>query len=546
MFKKFKYGKMEVKSQTLVLFSAIYFAFVLNLAFWRYLLEHVQINNFANLFFIISVAISVVSAFYIFFNLIIVPFAAKPLLSLLLLFSSIVNYMMFSLNVFVDKDMMRNVFETTPNEAWDLVTIPGVIWVLVLGILPVVFLISIKIKYLPFKKELFSRVKLIAIAIILLLIQVPFFYKSYAAFIRNHSEIGHLLNTSNYIDGTIKEIKIRFNSNHKFVRLDENPSLILNDERTKTVFILMIGETARDANFSLGGYKRNTNPLLAKEDVIYFKGVKSCGTSTAHSIPCMFSNLTRSGFSQTKARYMENVLDLIKRAGYDVIWQENDEGCKHVCDRVTIENMLERKNSPYCRTGYCLDEVFLEGLDKKLMNIKKDTVIIMHTMGSHGPAYYKRYPDRFKIFKPTCDTSDIQNCSRESVINTYDNTIVYTDYIISSVINTLKKFPNLESGFLYVSDHGESLGEKNLYLHGMPYAIAPEEQKTVPMILWMSDNMKVLDYINYSCLKSKAKANDYSHDVIFHSLLSILKVKTISYNPDLDIFRSCRTRRFPY
>ncbi|OPZ76733.1 MAG: Phosphoethanolamine transferase EptA [Alphaproteobacteria bacterium ADurb.Bin438] len=204
--------------------------------------------------------------------------------------------------------------------------------------------------------------------------------------------------------------------------------------------------------------------------------------------------------------------------------------------------MVKIGNPKYCTSSYCKDEVLLDGLEDVIKNIKNDTVIVLHTMGSHGPSYHNRYPDEFKKFVPSCDTSDIQNCSKEEIVNTYDNTILYTDFIVSSAIDILKKFNNLEIGLIYVSDHGESLGENGIYLHGMPYSIAPKSQTSVPMMIWMSDNMKKYDFINYECLKDKASKGQFSHDNLFHSLLWLMEIDTKIYNEDFNMFKGCLTK----
>ena len=237
----------------------------------------------------------------------------------------------------------------------------------------------------------------------------------------------------------------------------------------------------------------------------------------------------------------------MQKSGYKNIWKENDDRCKGVCDRVEdTEFMVKRKDSKFCNGQYCLDGVLLEDLEDILKNITTDTVIVLHTMGSHGPTYYQRYPEEFKKFKPTCDTADIQNCTTEQIINTYDNTILYTDYIVSSAIDILKKFPQYEAGVLYVSDHGESLGENNIFLHGMPYKIAPDEQTQIPLVMYMNENMKRWDYIDYDCMKKQAAKNVYSHDNLFHSVLGLLEIDTKVYDRDYDFFKACRTKPLPY
>jgi lipid A ethanolaminephosphotransferase len=208
--------------------------------------------------------------------------------------------------------------------------------------------------------------------------------------------------------------------------------------------------------------------------------------------------------------------------------------------------MQETKHPVYCNGKDCLDQILLDELMDIFPKIKQNTLIVLHAQGSHGPAYYKRYPDKFKKFLPTCDTSDIKDCSLDQIVNAYDNTILYTDYIISQAIDIAKKYPKLESSVIYVSDHGESLGENNIFLHGMPFGIAPDEQKSVPMLIWMNENMKKWDHIDYNCLKLSAEKNAYSHDNLFHSLLGLMAIKTSAYDKRYDLFDACRTKPLPY
>jgi lipid A ethanolaminephosphotransferase len=450
---------------------------------------------------------------------------------------------MCNLGVYIDSDMIRNTFETNVREALDFLTFSGFLWVLTTGIIPAVLVIFAKIQYKSFLKEFLKRIACIVAMIVIGVGFFPLVYKQYVSFMRNNREIRKLLNTFNYSYSTFRYFQKQTLANREFKKLDENAIITPSKYKRLTILMFIVGETARAKNFSLYGYERETNPLLKRQNIVAFYDAESCGTATALSVPCMFSHLQRTDFDVVDAKYTENLIDIIKTAGYDVLWRENDDGCKGVCDRALVENMVKINNSKYCNGEYCLDEVLLDGLDEKLKNIQDNTVIFLHTMGSHGPTYYNRYPDEFKKFGPTCDTKDIQTCEREQIINTYDNTILYTDHIISSVIDILKKYPQYKSGLIYASDHGESLGENNVYLHGFPYKIAPKEQKHIPMIFWMNDTMKGLDYIDYDCLIEKAKTESYTHDNLFHSVISLLRIKTHLYNQKFDIFKNCRTEK---
>lgn len=173
-----------------------------------------------------------------------------------------------------------------------------------------------------------------------------------------------------------------------------------------------------------------------------------------------------------------------------------------------------------CIDGECYDDVLFHGLEEYINNLQGDGVIVLHTIGSHGPTYYNRYPPQFKKFTPTCDTNEIQTCSQQQLVNTYDNTILYVDYIVDKAINILKAHQdNFTTSLVYLSDHGESLGENGVYLHGLPYSIAPETQKHVPMLLWLSEDYQQRYQISQTCLQKRASAEDFSQDNLFSTLL---------------------------
>jgi lipid A ethanolaminephosphotransferase len=531
-----------LKSHWFILLVSIYFTFALNCAFWRFIFDTVEITNFSVFIFALSLPFFTLAPVYAFCNLLTVPYMGKPLLIFFLIISSAANYFMYKLGIYIDADMVRNTFETNAREAFDLITFNSILWVFITGVIPAALVAFTKVQYSTWGKEIIKRLLCILLTIFIITGFAAASYKEYVSFGRNNRDARKILNTVNYTYSTFRYVQKQLAADKQFKKLDENALLVPFADPHPTVLILILGETARAKNFSLYGYEKETNPLLKKQDIVVFDEVISCGTSTAVSVPCMFSNMGRSYFDATNAKYTENLLDLLQNVGYKILWLDNDDGCKGVCDRVETRKMVKINNPKYCKKDYCYDEALLDGLPEILANIKEDTVIILHTMGSHGPTYYNRYPDEFKKFTPTCDTADIQNCTREQIINTYDNTILYTDYIVSSAIDMLKAHPGYEAGLIYVSDHGESLGEGGVYLHGLPYKLAPREQIHVPMILWMSDTMKRWDYVDYDCLKKEAKTNIYTHDNLFHSIVGLLEVKTAVYKKDYDLFKNCRTK----
>ena len=541
----FLYKRFSISSGHLITLLSFYFLLLLNISFWRFIFVHTEPTGLTGYLFMASIPLLIFTLLYLTFSLLTLPYVGKPLVILLLLISAGVNYLSYQFGVFIDADMVRNTFETNPGEVKDLITLRSLLWFFVLGVIPSILLWKTKITFSPFWKELLTRLKRCGLVLLCLILFTPFVYKQYASFGRNNNQVRRLVIPLNYIYATFRYFQIEHQNKRPFTKLDEAAEHVPYPDEEKTVFILILGETARAQNFSLNGYVRETNPLLKKQDIVNFRHVQSAGTATAFSVPAIFSFTPRSRFSPTDAKYTENLLDLLQQTGYEILWKENDNGCKGVCQRVPNVEM-DVKDKRFCDGTYCHDEILLEGLEDYLANFQGNNLfIVLHTIGSHGPTYFRRYPEQFKKFTPTCDTEEIQTCTQEQIVNTYDNTILYTDYIVSSVIDILKKFPAYESGLLYVSDHGESLGENGVYLHGIPYAIAPKEQTSVPMVLWMSEVMKKSDHLDYECLKKKAQTGQFSHDNLSHSILSLMEVDSRVYDPKMDFFDECRLDPLP-
>ncbi len=302
----------------------------------------------------------------------------------------------------------------------------------------------------------------------------------------------------------------------------------------------MLGETTRAQNFGLNGYARDTTPKLRALQPVYFANTVSCGTSTAVSVPCIFSGLTREHFSTAKARASETLVDVVLHAGTPVIWRDNDGGCKGVCLNADVEDLNNSQDPKFCSgNGQCVDEILLAGLKDKIDTHSKDLFVVLHLKGSHGPAYWKRYPKEFALFQPSCQSTDLSLCSADEIRNAYDNTVLYTDHIVASTVELLKTYAKRRATALfYVSDHGESLGENGMYLHGLPYAMAPDTQTRVPMLAWISREFLSLEKWDASCVR-KTSELARSHDHVFHTLLGLLEIGTGAYNPALDIFAKC-------
>jgi len=470
----------------------------------------------------------------------------KPVLIFLFVATSAASYFMNQYGTAIDWSMIQNVAETDTREGMELLTWKMAATVAVLGILPSVALLYTNIHYPPVKRHLVQIFGSVLASVVLAAALLFLLYKGLASPLREHRELRFLLTPSNYIQAVNGYYKRKWAAPVIVSPLgtDAAKGVLWSNNPKKTVTVIIVGETARAMNFSLNGYARQTNPLLAKQSgLLNFTQVQSCGTATAVSVPCVFSALGRHGYSSTKAQSQEGLLDVFKHAGFDVRWRDNNSGCKGVCDRIQFEDLSKPiEGDPLCNTEECYDEKLLQDLPEIIRRANKDLVIVLHQKGSHGPAYSKRYPKEFAKFSPVCETSELAKCSTDSIVAAYDNTILYTDYVISKAISILER-SNAEDGvdtaLMYFSDHGESLGEKNMYLHGAPYVISPDEQRHVPFMLWLSESFQTRFHIDTRCLAAR-RDQEFSHDNVFHSALGMLAINTAVYNPKLDIFNACK------
>lgn len=468
----------------------------------------------------------------------------KPVLILLFLISASVAYFMSQYGVLIDAGMLRNFAETNVTEVRDLLSIKLLAYIVFLGVVPSWILWKVPVDYRRWHRELFSKV-IVSFASVAVIGGVALAnYQGLSSLFRNHHELRLMLVPSNYIGASAGYLREQVASAQQpFVKIGEDAQrdVALQNHPRKSLTVLVVGESARAENFGILGYDRDTTPTLDKEaGLIAFTDVHSCGTETAVSVPCMFSNMGRKNYDASKAKNEEGLLDVLKRAGIDVIWRDNQSGCKDTCNRVTVQNVSNLKDPTLCANSECRDEILLQGLQGFIDHLDKDTVLVLHQMGSHGPEYFKRYPKEYEHFTPVCESNALNNCSRESIVNGYDNTLVYTDHVLSSLIDVLRSNQDkVDTAMLYLSDHGESLGEYNLFLHGTPYMLAPEQQKHVAMLAWFSDSYQKSYSVDTHCLQM-TRDKPLSQDNLFHSMLGLLEVHSSVYQQDLDMFAGCR------
>lgn len=527
----------------MLLMISVIFVLTQNVAFWRELFYQMTFDSFQSFLFVLSIFMVLLSLTLIFFSLLLWSKLRLLIVFLLLCFCTLFNYYSYYYQIYMDRDMLMNILETDSREALNLLSWKLFLWLLIGAITPIFLLMKVALKPTVVWKSLLHRILLIGVAFGVIGGVAFIFYKDYASFFRNHRQILKLTMPMSYIASALSYMEKSYANNLPFQVLAKDAFIESFEKEHKTVFVLVVGETARSQNFSLNGYSKETNPLLSEKEVISFRQVSSCGTATAVSVPCMFSVLTRENFNKNKALNQDNVLDILQKVGYQVLWRENDGGCKGVCDRLPTEFVENYLTNPQSETGLYYDEYLLTGLQKYILtqDQQRDLVIVLHMNGSHGPGYYQRYPDQFRVFQPSCDTNRIESCSTESLENVYDNTIIYTDYVLNKAIDILQSLDSsYETSLLYISDHGESLGEDRFYLHGAPYLIAPSAQTQVPMIFWGSQDFLKNRGLSQECLEHIAFENHYSHDNLFHTLLGILSVRTKIYDESMNIFKECQ------
>jgi len=536
--------KRVSSTRLVMLFSLALVAFY-NLTTWKALTGLTQLQGLKALAFELSFGVFLWAAFTFLLMLFSFRPTLKPVLSLVALCSAAAAYFMNNYGIAIDTVMMQNVLETNPAEASALLSAKLFGYLALLGLLPVVVIWWLPVSYRAVFPGLVNKVLVCLGCLVVIAASVGSFYSTYAPIFREQDKLTHFINPTNYIYAAGKLSKQRFAIKQdvkvQIVGEDARLSTAAQQRTRKSLMVFVVGETARADHFSLDGYARDTNPELAKLDILNFTHVQSCGTSTAVSVPCMFSMFPRADYSDKKGKTYEGLLDILQRAGVQVLWLDNNSDCKGTCLRVPHHDIPKSQPSPFCDGQKCLDESLLVGLQAYIDGLKGNAIIVLHSDGSHGPEYFDRYPKEMERFTPVCHTNQLGSCSSDELINVYDDTILYTDHFLAKVVELLKHNQDkYDTSMLYVSDHGESLGENGIYLHAAPYAIAPQAQTHVPMVMWFGNSTLNDATIDRGCLQAKRDQADLSQDYMFHSVLGLFGVQTGVYQPALDIFHSCR------
>ncbi|MDD2160644.1 phosphoethanolamine--lipid A transferase [Pseudomonas sp. MIL19] len=534
--------RVAVSRNGLTMLVALWLMLTMNLPFWHSVWQGVGGMSNDSPLFLLSLPLFVWIWLYVLLSLLTWGRLTKAVLALLVLVSAGASYFMSSYGIVIDYNMLTNMLQTDVAEATELFNARLLLWFLLLGVLPALLISRMPTRPLTWRRELAGKLGSMAVLLGVFAVLVMSQYQPYASLIRNHREVRLMLVPSNVVGAVHGYLKRELAAPAvlEVVGADAHRISAVSTLHRPRVTLLVVGETARAANFSLNGYARPTNPELAKRDVINYPQASSCGTATAVSVPCMFQDVGRADYQDSMAGNREGMLDVLQRAGVDVLWRDNNSGCKGACDRVPNEDVSHLNLAQFCADGECHDEALLHNLQAYLDGLTRDTLVVLHMKGSHGPAYYKRYPAAFERFTPVCKEVQLDRCDTASIVNAYDNSLLYTDHVLAATIDLLRSnAARLDTAMLYMSDHGESLGEHGMYLHGVPYAMAPSEQTHVPMVLWFSDGMQRSSGISADCLRQQA-GQPVSQDNLFHSVIGLMGVRTAVYQPQLDIFRSCR------
>jgi lipid A ethanolaminephosphotransferase len=528
-------------AETLILLVALFISIADNLPFWAALLQGRDTSS-ASTWTVALLTLGLMSAVHYFLLAALsTRRTLKPVLCGALLISALVTHFVSGYGIVVDTSMMRNVLHTDMHEAVELLGFDVLATLMAYALLPIGLVLSVRTaapKHSPFALRCITLLMAAAVAVS----TAALGFKDIAPTLRSRPEIRNMLTPANVLISTVRALRQRaaYVAAAREGPISVKRSATVSQAHRPTLFVLVVGETARAANFSLNGYPRDTNPELAKLDIINFPRARACGTSTEVSLPCMFSPFGRRAYDEARILNHESLPQQLARAGIRVVWRDNQSGCKGVCTGIEVHDLSDVHIPGLCPSGHCFDEVLLDNMDALVREPRFDMFVVLHQLGNHGPAYYRRYPAAFRHFEPACETDALHQCTQQQIVNAYDNALRYTDHVLARVISFLdQQRDRYDVAMVYVSDHGESLGERGLYLHGMPYAIAPKEQLEVPMLWWMAPEFVRHRNIDVGCLRERARLQ-VSHDNLFHSLAGVLDIETPDRDRSLDLFAPCR------
>lgn len=533
----------ELSAECLIGLFSVLATVALNYQFWAVAFAHRDPYSLRGAGFIISTGLCIAALHGVLFGLLGGRRMLRPMLGLVWLLGAFAACFMQRYTVYLDADMLRNVLHTQPKEARELLTAGTLLSVLAVS-LPVWLLLgALRLTARSLRQALLRRSAWLLGCATLALLAALAGYRDLAPLLRTQHAARYLVTRANLIVATLTVLR----DDLRQARRARQP-IGLDAHRLRAaggrprVLVLVIGETVRARNWGLNGYIRDTTPELARWNLINYPDVSACGSNTEVSLPCMLAPVGRRDYDEGRIRGQQSLLHVFDHAGIDTLWLDNQTGCKGTCEGLGFESIRGDEDPAACDAAVCLDQVLFARAMAEIDTLGADVndqVIVVHPLGNHGPAYSRRYPPAFARFTPACESADLDGCDAESIRNSYDNAILYTDHLLSQLAAKLAHRDDLDTALVYVSDHGESLGEHGLYLHGLPYPLAPDEQLKVPMMIWLSDGLESALQLQRDCLIGRSQ-RPYSHDNLFHSLLGLMDVHSALYDPGLDLFQACR------
>jgi lipid A ethanolaminephosphotransferase len=529
-----------VGSGTLAVLAALYFNLVSNAAFWAAFraTEVGQSNGAWNLGLGMAVAITALHAGLLL--LVVNRWTRNIVLPLVFFVTAAAAFYMDRYHVYIDRDMVANVLVTEPKEARELIT-PDVLLALLLhGLLPSLLVWWTRVPARSLGRGLTMHALGMAIAFGVALAAIGTIYQPLSSLMRNETSLRHLIAPGNWVVALVRAVRANRHADAPRQPIAADARLERPVGARPRLVVVMVGETVNAAHWGLNGYRRQTTPRLAALDGVNYPDVEACGTNTEVSLPCMFSGQGLHDYDRDAIRGSESLMHLLAHLGISTLWRDNQTGCKGACEGLPFESFLDATVPGHCDGRRCFDSVLLHDLDAAVARMPGDAVVVLHMLGNHGPSYYARYPEAFKRFTPACEVDELGDCERQAIVNAYDNAILYTDTVVADAVAWLEgQSAARDTALIYLSDHGESLGESGLYLHGVPRMIAPDEQLKVPMWLWLSTSLREADGIDLDCVRAGASA-PRTHNALFSTVLGLMRVQTSARMPSEDLLAPCR------
>lgn len=536
----------SLRVETLALALSLWFTATGNQLFWQAALRGRDLMQPQTMAYAAALAVLLTALHFVLLSLfaaLLPRRAVRPLFAVLAAGTAFAAYYMRAYHIYLDPEMIRNVLHTDLHEAGELFAWAMLPPLLAYLLPPLALLACVDVRRRPFARALGFRLASIVAGLVVATLATLTTFQDLSALMREKKEVRYLITPANYLyaaaRNTVADTRAG-NGPRQPVGTDATRTASWDEHKKPALLVVVVGETARAANWGLSGYGRQTTPQLATLDVINFAKVTACGTSTEVSVPCMLSPYGRHAYDEKRIRGSEALPHVLSHGGFRVAWLDNQSGCKGTCDGLEHWRPDAASTPADCPDGDCVDGALIAGARHLTEGRSENTVLFLHLIGNHGPTYSRRYPTEFRRFTPTCDTADLGRCSGEEIVNTYDNALLYTDHVLAQTVAFLKeKQATHDTAMIYVSDHGESLGENGLFLHGMPYAIAPAVQKEVPMVIWLSDSYRASFALDTGCLRQRAAA-PATHDHLFHTVLGLLDVRTAVRDRNFDLSDACK------